>query len=104
MAATRARVAAGAAASQPEKGLTRGPLTPPRLVCPLNSPDSIIWPVYVKSHRVPDGLESALGHEPLHDRYVTRPNDSDTGPEPARGCPLQRGTLCHPWVTVETNV
>jgi len=45
MAATRARVAGGASALQPEEGLTRGPLAPPRLVCPLVSADPHVLPV-----------------------------------------------------------
>jgi len=100
----RGHVAAVAAAFQPEESLTRGRLTRPRLVCPLVISDPPFLPVLVAARRVSDVPERAFGHEPPHHVYVTHSNDRGPGAELARGQPVPRGTIFHPWVTVETKI
>jgi len=82
----------------------RGTVARPRLVCPHKRSDPVVRPSSLRSGRVSDRPASAFGHTPPHERYVTHFNDPGSGAEMARGRPLPRGTIFHPWVAVETKI
>ena len=82
----------------------RGTVARPRLVCPHERSDPVVLPVSVRSRGVSDRAASAFGHAPPHERYVTHSNDRGPGAELARGRPVPRGIIFHPWIAVERKI
>jgi len=63
----------------------------------------LVSAVSVESRRLSDGPKITFDHAPPHKSYVTYSKDQGPEAELARGRPVARGPIFHPWVAVESK-